>query len=125
MTTLKAKLNDGAVEVALADIMVDDTKSVVDVAQHWAIFLEQYLMALDITKNGLQYPIIVKKDDDTLRFAASGARIQYAVISGYTHIDAVLFDNDQDILAEMERQRELKKQILDATKAEVAALKGA
>ena len=114
MTTLKASLNDGAVEIALADIMVDDTKTVFDVAKHWAIFPRQYIMALDISRNGLTYPIIVKKDGDTLRFAASGCRIQYAVLNGYTHIDALIFESDDDIMTEMEKQRADDNAILNS-----------
>ena len=105
MKSLKAKNNTNAVEVALADILIDDKKSVVDVAEHWAIHPRQYIMALDISKNGLTFPIIVKKDGNKLMFAASGCRIQYAVLNGYTHIDAVLFESDADILNAMEEQR--------------------
>ena len=105
MKTLKAKNNTNAVEVALSDILIDEEKSVVDVAEHWAIHPRQYKMALNISKNGLTFPIIVKKDGDKLMFAASGCRIQYAVLNSYTHIDAVLHESDTDILKAMEEQR--------------------
>ena len=112
MKILKAKNNTNAIEVALADIMTDD-KSVTEVAQHWAIFPRQYIMALDIAKNGLTFPIIVKKDGDKLLFAASGCRIQYAVLNGYTHIDALVLEDDAEILATMEAQRVNDNQILE------------
>ena len=112
MSVLKAKNNVNSVELALADILVDEEKSVVDVAEHWAIFSRQYIMALDIAKNGLTFPIIVKKDGDKLLFAASGCRIQYAVLNGYTHIDALVLEDDAEILATMEAQRVNDNQIL-------------
>ena len=111
MKILKAKNNTNAVEVALADIMASD-KPVTEVAEHWAIFPRQYIMALDIAKNGLTFPIIVKKDGDKLLFAASGCRIQYAVLNGYTHIDALILDDDAEILATMEAQRVNDSEIL-------------
>lgn len=111
MKILKAKNNTNAVEVALADIMAGD-KLVTEVAEHWAIFPRQYIMALDIAKNGLNFPIIVKKDGDKLLFAASGCRIQYAVLNGYTHVDALVLDNDAEILATMEAQRVNDSEIL-------------
>jgi hypothetical protein len=112
MSVLKAKNNVNSVELALADILVDEEKSVVGVAEHWAIFPRQYIMALDIAKNGLTFPIIVKKDGDKLLFAASGCRIQYAVLNGYTHIDALVLEDDAEILATMEAQRVNDNQIL-------------
>jgi hypothetical protein len=114
MKTLKAKNNTNAVEVALSDILIDEEKSVVDVAEHWAIHQRQYKMALNISKNGLTFPIIVKKDGDKLMFAASGCRIQYAVLNGYTHIDAVLYESDTDILKAMEEQRINDDEILES-----------
>jgi len=113
MNILKAKNNTNAVEVALADITTGD-KPVTEVAEHWAIFPRQYIMALDIAKNGLTFPIIVKKDGDKLLFAASGCRIQYAVLNGYTHIDAVLYESDTDILKAMEEQRINDDEILES-----------
>lgn len=111
MNILKAKNNANAAEVALSDITAGN-KPVTEVAQHWAIFPRQYIMALDIAKNGLTFPIIVKKDGDKLLFAASGCRIQYAVLNGYTHIDALVLEDDAEILATMEAQRVNDNQIL-------------
>jgi hypothetical protein len=111
MKILKAKNSINTVEVALADITIDN-KPVTEVAEHWAIFPRQYIMALDIAKNGLTFPIIVKKDGDKLLFAASGCRIQYAVLNGYTHIDALVLEDDAEILATMEAQRVNDNQIL-------------
>ena len=121
MKVLKAKNNTGTTEVSLSDIMFDEGKSVVDVAEHWAIFQKQRTMHFDIERNGLNNPIIVKQDGDVLRFAASGCRIQYAVLNGYTHVDALLFDNDEAILAEMEKQRADDDSILGS----INALEGA
>lgn len=117
MKVFKAKNNTGTTEVALSDIMFDEGKSVVDVAEHWAIFQKQRTMHFDIERNGLNNPIIVKQDGDVLRFAASGCRIQYAVLNGYTHVDALLFDNDEAILAEMEKQRADDDSILGSINA--------
>lgn len=111
MNILKAKNNANAVEITLADIKVDN-KPVTEVAEHWAIFPRQYIMALDISKNGLTFPIIVKKDGDKLLFVASGCRIQYAVLNGYTYIDALVLEDDAEILATMEAQRVNDNQIL-------------
>jgi hypothetical protein len=111
MNILKAKNNTNAIEVALANIMIDD-KPVTEIAEHWAIFPRQYIMALDIAKNGLTFPIIVKKEGDKLLFTASGCRIQYAVLNGYTHIDALVLEDDAEILATMEAQRVNDNQIL-------------
>jgi hypothetical protein len=112
MKILKAKSNTNTVEVALAEIM-DGNKSVTEVAEHWAIFARQHLMALDIAKNGLTFPIIVKKDGDKLLFTASGCRIQYAILNGYTHIDALILEDDAEILATMETQRVNDNEILE------------
>jgi len=116
MKILKAKNNTNTVEVALAEIM-DGNKSVTEVAEHWAIFSRQRLMALDIAKNGLTFPIIVKKDGDKLLFTASGCRIQYAILNGYTHIDALILEDDAEILATMEAQRVNDNEILEGVSA--------
>jgi len=116
MKILKAKNNTNTVEVALAEIM-DGNKSVTEVAKHWAIFPRQYIMALDIAKNGLTFPIIVKKEGDKLLFTASGCRIQYAILNGYTHIDALILEDDAEILATMEAQRVNDNEILEGVSA--------
>ena len=112
MKILKAKNNTNTVEVALAEIM-DGNKPITEVAEHWAIFSRQRLMVLDIAKNGLTFPIIVKKDGDKLLFTASGCRIQYAILNGYTHIDALILEDDAEILATMEAQRVNDNEILE------------
>jgi hypothetical protein len=105
MKHLQAKKNDGSEIVALADIKIGDEKSVADEAYKWAIFRRQYLIGLDIEENGLQNPIIVKKDGSRLIYVASGCRIQYAVLRGYTHIDSLILEDDKEILAAMQIQR--------------------
>jgi hypothetical protein len=112
MKILKAKNSINTVEVALADITIDN-KPVTEVAEHWAIFPRQYIMALNIAKNGLTFPIIVKKEGDKLLFTASGCRIQYAILNGYTHIDALILEEDAEILATMEAQRVNDNEILE------------
>lgn len=116
MKILKAKNNTNAIEIALAEIM-NGNKAVTEVAEHWAIFPRQYIMALNIAKNGLTFPIIVKKDGDKLLFTASGCRIQYAILNGYTHIDALILENDAEILATMETQRVNDNEILEGVSA--------
>lgn len=116
MKILKAKNNINTVEVALADITVDN-KPVTEVAEHWAVFQRQSTMALDIAKNGLTFPIIVKKDGDKLLFTASGCRIQFAILNGYTHIDALILEDDAEILATMEAQRVNDNEILEGVPA--------
>jgi hypothetical protein len=116
MKILKAKNSINTVEVALADITIDN-KPVTEVAEHWAIFPRQYIMALNIAKNGLTFPIIVKKEGDKLLFTASGCRIQYAILNGYTHIDALILEDDAEILATMEAQRVNDNEILEGVSA--------
>jgi hypothetical protein len=69
--------------VALADIMISETESVLD--NKWAEFDRQRAVAEHIAANGLKNPIIVVADGDKYRFTASGARLQFAVKNGYTH----------------------------------------
>lgn len=100
--------------IALADIMVDENKSVVDAADSWAVFPRHLQVATSIASQGLKNPIIVLADGDKYRFVASGGRIQFAVVNGYTHIDAIVLENEEDVRALMVEQAKTETQYLDA-----------
>ena len=97
--------------IPLADIMVDD-KSVVSVAPDWAIFARNLQIATSIAQDGLKNPVIVLADGEGYKFVASGARIQYAVINGYTHIDAIVVDNEAQVRPLMVEQAKTEEQYL-------------
>jgi len=115
MKVLNAELDFGYATqpVALADIMVSDTESVVDVAADWAIFDRQKAIAESIAKDGLKNPVIVLANNDKYRFTASGARIQYAVMNGYTHIDAIVLEDEAQVRPLMVQQAETEQLYLD------------
>ena len=115
MKVLNAELDFGYDKqpIALLDIMVDGENSVVDVAADWAIFDRQKAVAKSIAKEGLKNPVIVLADGNKYRFTASGARIQYAVMNGYTHIDAIVLEDETDIRPLMIQQAETEQLYLD------------
>lgn len=115
MKTLTAENNFGRTKqtIALADIMVDEEQSVVDVANNWAVFPRHLQVATSIASEGLKNPIIVLADGDKYRFAASGGRIQFAVVNGYTHIDAIVLENEEDVRPLMVEQAQTEEQYLD------------
>lgn len=115
MKTLAAENDFGYTKqvIALADIMVDEEKSVVDVAPDWAIFKRQYMVASSIASDGLKNPIIVLADGDKYRFSASGGRIQFAVMNGYTHIEAIVLNDEKDVQPLMVEQAKTEEQYLD------------
>lgn len=116
MKTLTAENDFGRIKqtIALADIMVDKNKSVVDVADSWAVFPRHLQVATSIASDGLKNPIIVLADGDKYRFVASGGRIQFAVVNGYTHIDSIVLDTEQDVRDLMVEQAKTETQYLDA-----------
>jgi len=116
MKTLTAENDFGYTKqvIALADIMADKEKSVVDVAPDWAIFKRQYMVASSIALSGLKNPVIVLADGDKYRFTASGARIQFAVMNGYTHIDAIVLTDEADVKPLMVEQAKTEQQYLDS-----------
>jgi hypothetical protein len=63
MKTLTAENDFGRTKqtIALADIMVDEEHSVVDVANNWAVFPRHIELAYSIGKSGLKKPIVLKK----------------------------------------------------------------
>ena len=115
MKVLSAELNFGYATqpVALANIMVSDTQSVVDVAADWAIFGRQKAVAESIAKEGLKNPVIVLAQGDKYQFTASGARLQYAVMNDYTHIDAIVLDDEAQVKPLMIQQAETEQLYLD------------
>jgi hypothetical protein len=114
MKTLTAENNFGYTKqaIALADIMVSETKSVLD--NKWAEFNRQRAVAQHIEENGLKNPIIVLADGDKYRFTASGARLQYAVKNGYTHIDAIVLTDESGVRPLMIEQAKTEELYLDS-----------
>ena len=115
MKVLNAELDFGYDKqpIALLDIMVNGENSVVDVAADWAIFDRQKAIAESIATEGLKNPVVVLADGNKYRFTASGARIQYAVMNGYTHIDAIVLEDETDIRPLMIQQAETEQLYLD------------
>ena len=113
MKTLTAENDFGRIKqtIALADIMISETESVLD--NKWAEFDRQRAVAEHIAANGLKNPIIVVADASKYRFVASGARLQFAVKNGYTHIDAIVLENEKDVRPLMIEQAQTEEQYLD------------
>jgi hypothetical protein len=61
MKTLTAENDFGRTKqtIALADIMISETESVLD--NKWAVFPRHIELAFSIGKNGLKKPIVLKK----------------------------------------------------------------
>jgi hypothetical protein len=115
MKTLIAENDFGYTKqvIALADIMVDEERSVVDVANTWAVFPRHLQVATSIASQGLKNPIIVLADDDKYRFTTSGGRIQFAVVNNYTHIDAIVLTEEADVRPLMIEQAKTEELYLD------------
>jgi hypothetical protein len=113
MKTLTAENDFGYTKqaIALADIMVSETESVLD--NKWAEFDRQRAVAQHIEENGLKNPIIVLFDGNKYRFIASGARLQYAVKNGYTHIDAIVLTDESGVRPLMIEQAKTEELYLD------------
>ena len=113
MKTLTAENDFGYTKqaIALADIMISETESVLD--NKWAEFDRQRAVAQHIEENGLKNPIIVLADGDKYRFTASGARLQYAVKNGYTHIDAIVLTDESEVRPLMIEQAKTEELYLD------------
>jgi len=113
MKSLVAEYNFGYAKqnIALADIMISKTESVLN--NRWAEFNRQRIIAEHIAANGLKNPIIVIADGDKYKFVASGARIQFAVKNGYTHIDAIVLEDEADVRPLMVEQAKTEEQYLD------------
>ena len=65
--------------IALTDIMVDEQKSVVDVANTWAVFPRHLQIATSIASDGLKNPVVVLANGNKYRFCSSGGRIRPAL----------------------------------------------
>ena len=115
MKHLAAEHDFGRVKqtVALADIMVDEEKSVVDAANNWAVFPRHLQVATSIASQGLKNPVIVLANGDKYRFVASGSRIQFAVVNGYTHIDAIVVNDKSEVRPLMIEQAKTEELYLD------------
>lgn len=100
--------------IPLSDIMVDGEKSVVQVAPDWAIFARNLQIASSIAKDGLKNPVIVLADGSVYKFVASGARIQYAVVNRYTHIDAIVLESETEVRPLMVEQARTEDQYLES-----------
>jgi hypothetical protein len=115
MKHLAAEHDFGRVKqaIALADIMVDDQKSVVEAANNWAVFPRHLQVATSIASQGLKNPIIVLANGDKYCFVASGSRIQFAVVNGYTHIDAIVVNDESEVRPLMIKQAKTEDLYLD------------
>ena len=115
MKTLAAQNDFGYIKntIPLSDIMVDDEKSVLDVAESWAISPRHLQVTTSIASEGLKNPIIVLANNGKYRFVASGARIQFAVVNGFTHIDAIVLKDAADVKPLMIEQAKTEDQYLD------------
>jgi hypothetical protein len=97
--------------IALADIMISETESVLN--NKWAEFDRQRAVAQHIESHGLKNPVIVLANGDKYRFCASGARLQYAVKNGYTHIDAIVLTDQDEVRSLMVEQAKTEELYLD------------
>lgn len=115
MKVLRAEVDFGRTKqiVALSDIMIDDKQSVVDTAVHWAIAPRNLRIATSIATHGMKNPVIVLRAGEKYQFVASGARIQYAVINGYTHIDAIVLDDEAQVRPLMIEQAQTEQLYLE------------
>jgi len=97
MKALKAENNFGHTvkEIPLADIMLNETDNVFEYKS--AIFRRQFVIGCSIASNGLKNPIIVLADGEKFKFVCSGARITYAILNGYTHIDAIVLNEESEV----------------------------
>jgi hypothetical protein len=100
--------------IALTDIMVDEQKSVVDVANTWAVFPRHLQIATSIASDGLKNPVVVLANGNKYRFCFSGGRIQFAVVNNYTHIDAIVLTDEADVRPLMIEQAKTETQYLDS-----------
>ena len=81
--------------VALSDIMISETESVLQ--NKWAVFPRHVELAYSVGKSGLSKPIVVKEKDGKFEMTFGGNRLQVAVISGFTHIDAIAVRTDEEV----------------------------
>jgi hypothetical protein len=97
--------------IALADIMLSETESVLD--NKWAEFDRQRAVASHVAEHGMKNPVIVLANGDKYKFCASGARLQFAVKNGYTHIDAIVVNDESEVRPLMIEQAKTEELYLD------------
>lgn len=97
MKTLVAENDFGYTKqaIALADIMISKTHSVLN--NNWAIFPRHIELAYSIGKHGLKKPIVVKQKEDKFEMTFGGNRLQVAVLNGFTHVDSIVVDSDDEV----------------------------
>jgi hypothetical protein len=97
MKTLTAENDFGYTKqaIALADIMVSETESVLD--NKWAVFPRHIQLAYSIGSNGLSKPIVLKRKADKFEMTFGGNRLQVAVTNGFTHIDSIIVESDEEV----------------------------
>ena len=99
MKTLTAENDFGYTKqsIALADIMISETESVLD--NKWAVFPRHIELAYSIGKNGLKKPIVLKKQNDKYAMTFGGKRLQVAALNDFSHIEAVIVETDEEVKA--------------------------
>tara|TARA_R110001606_G_scaffold396261_1_gene570051 strand:- start:620 stop:988 length:369 start_codon:yes stop_codon:yes gene_type:complete len=81
--------------VRLSDIMISETESVLE--NEWAVFPRHIELAYSIGKEGLSKPVVLKPKGDKYEMTFGSNRLKVAVISGFTHIDAIAVQTDEEV----------------------------
>lgn len=81
--------------VALADIMISETESVLD--NKWAVFPRHIELAYSIGKDGLKKPIVLKETLTGYQMTFGGNRLQVACLNGFTHIEAIVVQSEEAV----------------------------
>jgi|694.fasta_scaffold59528_7 hypothetical protein len=99
MKTLTAENDFGRTKqaIALADIMISETESVLD--NKWAIFPRHIELAYSIGKSGLKKPIVLKKKNNKYAMTFGGNRLQVAALNNFSHIEAVIVETNEEVKA--------------------------
>lgn len=99
MKTLTAENDFGLTKqaIALADIMISETESVLD--NKWAVFPRHIELAYSIGKSGLKKPIVFKKKDNKYAMTFGGNRLQVAALNNFSHIEAVIVETNEEVKA--------------------------
>jgi hypothetical protein len=97
MKTLTAENDFGYTKqvIALADIMISDTESVLD--NKWTIFPRHIELAYSIGSNGMKKPIVLKRQADKFQMTFGGNRLKVAVTNGFTHIDSIIVETNEEV----------------------------
>jgi hypothetical protein len=97
MKTLTAENDFGYTKqaIALADIMISETESVLD--NKWAVFPRHIQLAYSIGLNGLNKPIVLKRKANKFEMTFGGNRLKVAVTNGFTHIDSIIVETDEEV----------------------------